>query len=60
MSAGQPPPDRPDAQQIADKALADSGGDEAAARLLLAHQLAEAARAMSSGFSRLGQPERRG
>ena len=50
------PPAQPDAQAVADKALADCCGDEAAARLLLAHQLIVAARSISSGYPRLGPP----
>ncbi len=47
--------DQHDAQQIADKALADCGGNEPAARILLAHLLINARRGMCSGFQRLGQ-----
>ncbi|WP_200478988.1 hypothetical protein [Azospirillum brasilense] len=47
-------PAQPDAQAVADKALADCGGNEAAARLLLAHQLIAAARSISSGYPRFG------
>ncbi|AWJ82686.1 hypothetical protein TSH58p_03620 [Azospirillum sp. TSH58] len=47
-------PGQHDAQQVADKALADCGGDEAAARLLLAHQLIVARQGMSTGHLRLG------
>ncbi|WP_175429980.1 hypothetical protein [Azospirillum argentinense] len=54
----RPDPAPPDAQQVADKALADCGGNEAAARLLLAHQLIAAARSISSGYPRLGSPGR--
>ncbi|TWA87143.1 hypothetical protein FBZ83_1015 [Azospirillum brasilense] len=47
-------PAQPDAQAVADKALADCGGNEAAARLLLAHQLLVARRGMVTGHLRLG------
>ncbi|WP_174450062.1 hypothetical protein [Azospirillum baldaniorum] len=51
--------DQHDAQQVADKALADCGGNGAAARLLLAHQLIVAARSISRGFPRFGPAGRR-
>lgn len=49
---------QPDAQQVADKALEDCGGDEAAARLLLAHLLTQVRRGMCPGFLRIGPPDR--
>lgn len=54
----RPDPAQPDAQQVADKALADCGGNEAAARLLLALLLIQARRGMCPGFLRLGPPGR--
>ncbi|WP_175426633.1 hypothetical protein [Azospirillum brasilense] len=48
------PPLQPDAQQVAAQALADCGGNEAAARLLLAHLLINARRGTCPGFLRLG------
>ncbi|GAA4247548.1 hypothetical protein GBZ26_11255 [Azospirillum formosense] len=53
------PPLQPDAQQVADKALADCGGERDAALLLLAHLLINARRGMSPGFLRLGPPNTR-
>ncbi|CAO3453833.1 hypothetical protein [Azospirillum argentinense] len=53
------PPAQPDAQQVADKALTDCGGNEAAARLLLALLLIQSRRGMSPGFLRLGPPNTR-
>ncbi|WP_454021218.1 hypothetical protein [Azospirillum sp. Marseille-Q6669] len=47
-------PGQHDAQQVATQALADCGGNEPAARLLLAHQLIVARRGMSAGHLRLG------
>lgn len=53
------PPAQPDAQQLADKALADCEGSKDDALLLLAYLLINARRGMCSGFLRLGPPNAR-
>ncbi|TWA76864.1 hypothetical protein FBZ83_1175 [Azospirillum brasilense] len=52
------PATQPDAQAVADKALADCEGSKDDALLLLAHLLINACRGMCSGFQRIGAARR--